>query len=195
MYLPISQRGRLAKMMSFLVKHSSTVDGEDMITTGLDPKRREKIGPYFLERFCNCPWIGGLRRRWRWPRIGIAGGLGGRWGCILLLWRKILKANERKRRHRDVLSHVISMVVLMTNIRERWVQIWRLLRVLIKPKFVYDVSLLRCSRLLTCKKASVVLFRFREPWNYILLICTNYKNEESQFSLFYLHFFFFFLFG
>ena len=32
-----------------------------------------------------------------------------------------MKANKRKRIHRDVLSHVISMVVLMTNIRERWV--------------------------------------------------------------------------
>lgn len=42
-------RGRFAKMISFLVKHSSTVDGDETITTGIEPYLRYKTGPYFAD--------------------------------------------------------------------------------------------------------------------------------------------------
>jgi hypothetical protein len=38
----------LAKTISFLVKHSSTADGEDMTTARRDPSLIENIGPYFF---------------------------------------------------------------------------------------------------------------------------------------------------
>ena len=73
----MTKRGRFAKTMSFLVKHSWTADGDDTTTKRREPTLREKIGPYFCERLRNVRWRGSLRR-WRWPRIGRAKGLGGR---------------------------------------------------------------------------------------------------------------------
>ncbi|KAF4377577.1 hypothetical protein G4B88_006857 [Cannabis sativa] len=46
---PRRRGGRLAKTMSFLVKHSSTADGDDTMTTWRDPNHREKTSPYLKE--------------------------------------------------------------------------------------------------------------------------------------------------
>lgn len=77
MYLPTRDSGRLAKMMSFLVKHSSTADDDEMTTMRRRPKRSEKMGPYFRDRLWRVRCMGGFTR-WRWPITGSAGGLGGR---------------------------------------------------------------------------------------------------------------------
>ena len=39
--------------------------------------------------------------RWRWPRIGREGGLGGWCLCFVLVWSKNLKATARRKRERD----------------------------------------------------------------------------------------------
>lgn len=69
--------GRLARMISFLVKHSSIAEGVETTRTGRCPNRRNKIGPYRLEILCRA-WWRGFFKRWKWPNIGILGGLGGR---------------------------------------------------------------------------------------------------------------------
>ena len=107
------KRGRLAKMMSFLVKHSSTADGDDTMTTSWDPNFREKMLPYFCEKRWKVRWSGFLMR-WRWPRIGREGGLGGRCLCFVLVWSKNLKATaRRRRRERDEYSNMSSMFDLL----------------------------------------------------------------------------------
>lgn len=65
-------------MMSFWpVKASWTSEEEVMTTTRREPKRRENIGPYLLEKLWRRRWIGGFKR-WRWPTTGRDGGPGGR---------------------------------------------------------------------------------------------------------------------
>ena len=95
--------------MSFLVKHSSTADGDDTMTTRREPNLREKTWPYVCERRWKVRWRGFLTR-WRWPRIGNEGGLGGRFlGCVLF-WRKSLKATRRRRKEKqDEYSNMSSM--------------------------------------------------------------------------------------
>lgn len=83
-------------MMSFLVKHSSTAEGEVTIRALRTPSRRSKMSPYLAESDCRV-WFSGSLRRWRWPIRGSEGGLGG-WfffqnACFL---RKRLKMNEMK---------------------------------------------------------------------------------------------------
>ena len=51
----------------------------------------------------------GFLIRWRWPRIGSEGGLGGSLGCVLV-WRKSLKARRRIRRERDAYSSSVIFV-------------------------------------------------------------------------------------
>jgi len=84
---PAMVRGRFANVMSFLVKHSSTAEGEDTTSIDLKPSLRERIGPYCDDRVCSAWWSGCLLRRWRWPIIGRENGLGGR---FLLRWFRIL---------------------------------------------------------------------------------------------------------
>lgn len=50
-YFPPEVLGRLARTTSFLVKHSSTADGEETTTTSWDPNRTEKMGPRVWESF------------------------------------------------------------------------------------------------------------------------------------------------
>jgi len=82
------------------VKHSSTADGEDMTTARRDPSLRENMGPCFSEREWSVRWIGCLRR-WRWPTIGRAKGLGGRLLILpcFLLWSKNLVERARNTKH------------------------------------------------------------------------------------------------
>ena len=90
----------MAKTTSFLLKHSSTAEGDETTTTGRDPNQREKMGPYFSARRLKVRWTGGLRR-WRWPIIGREGGLGGRFlSFVLLVWIK--KIETMKISERDV---------------------------------------------------------------------------------------------
>ena len=52
--------------------------------------------------------------RWRWPRIGREGGLGGRCLCFVLVCSKNLKATaRRRRRERDEYSSMSSMFDLL----------------------------------------------------------------------------------
>ena len=52
--------------------------------------------------------------RWRWPRIGREGGLGGSSLCFVLVWSKNLKATaRRRRRERDEYSNMSSMFDLL----------------------------------------------------------------------------------
>ena len=52
--------------------------------------------------------------RWRWPRIGREGGLGGWCLCFVLVWSKNLKATaRRRRRERDEYSNMSSMFDLL----------------------------------------------------------------------------------
>ena len=72
--------------------------------------------PYVCERRWRIRWRGFLTR-WRWPRIGKEGGLGGRFLCRGLVWRKSLKAaTRRRRRQRDEYSNMSSMFV--------WIDTW-----------------------------------------------------------------------
>lgn len=63
-YLTMSKDGRLANTMSFLVKHSSTADGDEMITAKREPSWREKMWPDSWEKVSKVRWSGCLRR-WR----------------------------------------------------------------------------------------------------------------------------------
>ncbi len=51
----------------------------------------------------------GFLIRWRWPRIGSEGGLGGSLGRVLVWW-KSLKARRRIRREMDVYSSSVIFV-------------------------------------------------------------------------------------
>nr|GEY89052.1 cytochrome P450 81E8-like [Tanacetum cinerariifolium] len=59
--LPASKLGRLANMMSFLVKHSSDMEGEETKRTLRDPKRMKRIGPCFAESVAKVLMISGKR--------------------------------------------------------------------------------------------------------------------------------------
>lgn len=100
MYLPVRKRGRLARMMSFLVKHSWTKEGEEMTTTRREPNQREMMSPYLWDRVVKVRWIGGLRL-WRLPMMGRVGGPGGRF-LSLLDWigskSLMVRMKARKRR-------------------------------------------------------------------------------------------------
>ncbi|GKE35223.1 hypothetical protein Tco_1454545 [Tanacetum coccineum] len=73
-----SQRGRLANIMSFLVKISSAAEGEDTKRTFRDPKRRKTIGPCLAETLASV-LKRGFFKRYRWPIMGIFGKtVGGR---------------------------------------------------------------------------------------------------------------------
>lgn len=61
-YFPRLMRGRFAKTMSFLVKHSSTADGDETTRTRRDPNWRRNTGPFRLDKFQRVLWSGFLRR-------------------------------------------------------------------------------------------------------------------------------------
>lgn len=85
--------------MSFLVKHSSAIDGEETKMTRREPNWRRRIGPYRAEILANVRWSG-FFRRYRWPRIGRTGnGLGGRFWILLrsCLENRNKDDNRRKR--------------------------------------------------------------------------------------------------
>ena len=83
------------------------------MTTNWDPNFREKMLPYFCEKRWKVRWNGFLMR-WRWPRIGREGGLGGSSLCFVLVWSKNLKATaRRRRRERDEYSNMSSMFDLL----------------------------------------------------------------------------------
>ncbi|KAG5542042.1 hypothetical protein RHGRI_021775 [Rhododendron griersonianum] len=60
--------GRLAKTTWFLVKHSSAAEGEETRRTEREPKRRERIGPWALER-ADRVWGSGFFKRCKWPSV------------------------------------------------------------------------------------------------------------------------------
>lgn len=76
---------RLAKAISWVVKHCSAKVRDATTSTGCEPKRRKVAGPYFSDMWTRA-WWRGLLRRWRWPIIGNAGGLGGSLLLPLLLF-------------------------------------------------------------------------------------------------------------
>lgn len=79
------KRGRLAKTISFLVKHSSAADGDETTTVRRLPNWRKMIGPYLAAIWAEVRKNFFLRR-WRWPIMGRHGkGLGGR---FWILFRK-----------------------------------------------------------------------------------------------------------
>ena len=88
-------RGRFANIMSFLVKHSSTAEGEETTRIDREPNLRDKIGPYFNDSVSSA-WKSGCLRRWRWPIIGRENGVGGK---FLLRWftSLIMKMVERNK--------------------------------------------------------------------------------------------------
>ena len=45
----MSRRGRLAKTTSFLVKHSSAIEGDETTRTRRDPSRSKTTRPYRLD--------------------------------------------------------------------------------------------------------------------------------------------------
>uniref|UniRef100_A0A803RCD2 Uncharacterized protein n=1 Tax=Cannabis sativa TaxID=3483 RepID=A0A803RCD2_CANSA len=112
--------GRLAKTMSFLVKHSCTADGDDTITTWRDPNRREKTSPYLVERLCNARWTSGcLLRRWRWPMIGYEGGDGGSFFLfffLLLLLLLLLLLILKKKHKKMMIQHMYTYIILISSI-------------------------------------------------------------------------------
>lgn len=55
-----------AKMISFLVKHSSAADGDDTRSTLRLPSRRNRMSPYFSGIWWRMRWTG-LASKWRWP--------------------------------------------------------------------------------------------------------------------------------
>lgn len=74
--------------MSFLVKHSWTAEEDETMTKQREPNQREKMGPCFLERWWNVLWTGSFRR-WKWPRIGSEGGLGGKLPRRRFVWSRV----------------------------------------------------------------------------------------------------------
>lgn len=60
--LPASNFGRFAKMISFFVKHSSTIDGEEPRITGREPNLMYKIGLYWFETLASVLWRGFFKR-------------------------------------------------------------------------------------------------------------------------------------
>ena len=107
-YFPLFTKGRLARIISFFVKHSWTREEEDTTTARHEPNRRERTGPSFSERLWRVRWTGCLRR-WRCPISGREkDGDGGRF-----LWRgwwRKLKARRRENREiREIESKRRSM--------------------------------------------------------------------------------------
>lgn len=95
MCFPARRRGLFAKMRSFLENNSAIADGEDRMSTGRDPNRRVKIGPYCWESFSSVRCNGCLIR-WRWPIIGSGGGDGGvLFGEDGFCWRSFRRRRER----------------------------------------------------------------------------------------------------
>lgn len=73
-------------MMSFFVKHSSEMEGEETKRTLRDPKRRRRIGPCLAEIAAKVLWRG-FFNRYRWPMIGIVGKIvGGRLDNLRRKW-------------------------------------------------------------------------------------------------------------
>ena len=95
--MPTLVCGLFAKTKSFLLKHSSTKDGEETISKFLEPIEREMIGPCLSDMFCNVLWIG-VFRRCKWPIMGSEGGLGGRFLCHVFFLVKSLDVRKINRR-------------------------------------------------------------------------------------------------
>lgn len=60
--LAASSFGRFAKVMSFLVKHSSAAEGEDTRMTGREPNLMYTTGPYLPDNFASVLCRGFLKR-------------------------------------------------------------------------------------------------------------------------------------
>ena len=88
-------RGRLAKIRSFLLKHSSTEAGDDTRRTLRQPNERNKTGPYVLDRFCNVLCTGSFMRC-RWPIMGSEVGLGGRFLYLIVFSEKSFETRKIK---------------------------------------------------------------------------------------------------
>ncbi len=56
-------RGRLAKTMSCLERHSSAAEGEEIIRTGREPSFRRSMGPYLFDMWIRVRWRGLFLRR------------------------------------------------------------------------------------------------------------------------------------
>lgn len=74
--------GLEAKVMSWVLRNSSAVSGEDITMVGTCPSFKDIIGPYFAAR----DWrvrCGNFPSMWRWPITGRGLGPG---GCFPLSW-------------------------------------------------------------------------------------------------------------
>lgn len=96
--------------MSFLIKHSSTPEGDDTMMARRDPNFREKTGPYFCERASRVRWMGCLRR-WKCPITGRESGLGGRvLRCFLVRSSKLMERTRNKANRITEYSKVFSIL-------------------------------------------------------------------------------------
>ncbi|MFS7951694.1 hypothetical protein Hanom_Chr07g00598091 [Helianthus anomalus] len=62
MILPNNKRGRFAKTISFVVKHSSAAEGQEIKSTWRNPKRRRRTGPYLADILARVLWSGSFKK-------------------------------------------------------------------------------------------------------------------------------------
>ncbi|PON67004.1 hypothetical protein PanWU01x14_105860 [Parasponia andersonii] len=81
------------KQSSLFLRNSLARSGVDATIHTAEPRRRESKGPWRAARRWKERWRRALRR-WKWPMIGKATGLGGR----RLVWEMEGKIGPRRRR-------------------------------------------------------------------------------------------------
>ena len=95
------------KESSLVLRNSLAKSGDETTTHGTEPRRRENKGPWRAER----RWKERCRRgprRWKWPSIGKAIGLGGR----RLVWKMEVKIGGRRRNKKTKKARSSSIILL-----------------------------------------------------------------------------------
>jgi len=81
------------------------------------PRRRRRRGPWAAESAWREVWRDG-DRRWRWPRRGRLGGLGGRWKLLEVVFPLYLRTrnkNMNRNKNNTVSIMVCSSTLLMLS--------------------------------------------------------------------------------
>ena len=98
--------GRFEKIISFVLMISSAISADDNTTVAAQPKSKNIIGPYFLDR----AWreqCGSVPSWWRLPIIGSFGGDGGNFGLPLLKCLKMYTKEKSKTKNKRTWKGVL----------------------------------------------------------------------------------------
>ena len=110
-------------MSLVLVKHSSTRDGEETTSVLRTPKRSNITGPNLREKLRRVSCRGCFSKG-RWPRIGIEGGLGGRFDDLFLFLNSlkiIRRVNISKTIKLDEFASIILSIIVKVFNAMSWI--------------------------------------------------------------------------